>query len=63
MSTPKKVRCPAFSNREYLTPGKVYDIYEVDGYGFLMIDDEGDELSCLFIGCAHLDGRNWEVIR
>lgn len=63
MSLPKKVRCPADCKREYLTPGKVYNIYEVDEYGFNMIDDEGDELGCLFHRCSHLDGTDWEVIQ
>lgn len=62
MIAPTKVRCPRNCKREYLTPGKVYDIYEADEYGFSMIDDEGDELGCLFEGCSHLNGKDWEVV-
>lgn len=43
----------------YLTDGKAYDILEDDGRLFTIVDDQGDEIDCLWEGCAHLDGGNW----
>jgi hypothetical protein len=53
----------------YLTEGKLYETYTVgsDGYdgdpgGFHILDDDNDELFCLWEGCDFLADGNWERI-
>lgn len=52
---------------EYLTPGKVYDAFNVIEKSsiveaFNLIDDDGDKRFCLFTSCAHLEGNGWEIV-
>lgn len=42
----------------YLTPGKRYEMRDVDGLLFRVTDDRGDELACLLKGHdGHVNGR------
>ena len=43
----------------WLTSGKPYQVFYVDGELFRVIDDDGDEIVCLFQECPHLNGGNW----
>lgn len=55
------------SEVDYIVAGKVYEVEVVeDGISF-HIDCEypdGEEVKpfCLFRGCAHLDGNDWEIV-
>ncbi len=51
---------------DYLTEGKEYEVFDVElyknhGYFFIIIDDDGDRLPCLFNDCRHLNGGNWII--
>lgn len=41
-------------NADYLTAGKRYEVLEDKGKGFVITDDDGDRLYCLWEDCAHL---------
>ena len=46
----------------YLTPGKQYEIIrEVGRDTFLTVDDEGEEIICLFWACSH-NKSDWEIV-
>ena len=48
--------------KSYLTPGKEYEVRNMDYYGFAITDDTGDNIWCLLEGCGFLDGKNWRII-
>ena len=48
--------------KSYLTPGKEYEVRNMDYYGFAITDDTGDNIWCLLEGCGFLDGNNWRII-
>ena len=62
-----KVKSP-IDRYKILTKDKVYEATETNGFvrncgrGFNIISDEGEELICNEIDCAHLDGGNWIVV-
>lgn len=49
-------------SEDFLTAGKEYEVLNSYGVGFVIIDDDGDKLVCLFEDCGHLGGRDWTVI-
>lgn len=58
MKEKPKIAISPISNG-YLTKGKEYSITTCYDSLFTIIDDEGDELYCLFEECSHLDGLDW----
>lgn len=52
--TPKHI-----NDAEYLTADSDYRLTHEAGPRFWVLDDEGDEISCLWEGCAHLSGGEW----
>jgi hypothetical protein len=50
------------SCHDYLTPGRAYLVEgeTSDGKGFFITTDAGAGTYCLWSGCAHLRGGNWE---
>ena len=48
-------------NREYEVEGILPDLD--DALAGNIIGDEGKSIFILFDGCAHLDGRAWEVVQ
>lgn len=48
---------------EYLTAGNKYKIFDVkeikDGFGFRIIDNEGDKLTCFLKDCGHINYQDW----
>lgn len=48
-------------NRSGFTPGKRYPLVGGNLVLGAVIDDEGDRAFVLIPGCAHLDGRAWNV--
>jgi hypothetical protein len=47
-----------------LTSGKKYEILFIESsFAFYIKGDYGQEVYCLFKGCSHLDGKNWETIK
>lgn len=57
-----KVKTPKEGVRDYLTPGKVYDTFRVREKSFLIVDDEGDTIYCLFEHCQHLNLQDWIIV-
>lgn len=57
-----KVRIKSGDCPSYLTVGKVYDCYENNDRGCKIIDDRGDNITGIFLGCAHLNGGSWEIV-
>jgi hypothetical protein len=49
---------------DYITPGKLYECIDLDGWGFRIAIDGAsrDTTLCLWWECAHLDGGHWERI-
>jgi hypothetical protein len=50
-----------------LTPDKVYEVTNLTknnmgDEAFNIVDDNGNERFCLFVGCAHLDGGAWTIV-
>lgn len=51
----------------YLTAGKEYEVAKANSKGlsykwsFTIIDDNGAEINCLQIECAHLNDKNWRI--
>lgn len=47
-----------------ITPGKLYEVKKSDlGTNLYEIElNDGNTGLILFTGCAHLDGRDWEVV-
>jgi hypothetical protein len=53
-----KVRCiRAGADVAYLTAGKIYEAYDINEMSFLVHDNDGDELYCLWESCFHAE---WE---
>lgn len=62
---------PKTVNREYLTAGKEYPMFDIDGIlgerngrfgvGFAIISDKGNKMYCLERECEHLDCKNWII--
>ena len=47
----------------YLTAGKQYEVLPTsDNTAFLIVGDAGFKSYCLWEGCAHLDGGNWQRV-
>lgn len=46
---------------DYITEGKVYDVFRFSVDSFEIIDDVGDIICCSFRGCDHIEG-NWTII-
>jgi hypothetical protein len=47
---------------EYLTSNKDYVVVSVtDEHGFVIIDDEGEELYCLLFNCQFINGKDWII--
>ena len=48
-----------------LTNGKEYEVTKYNSINFTgyIADDDGDTLFVVFDGCAHLNGKAWEVIQ
>lgn len=42
-----------------ITAGKAYPVVRGDDDTFVIRDDAGDRIFCLWEGCAHLVGGNW----
>ncbi len=59
-----KVVAPV-SVEEYLTPGKVYEIFSVanNKTSFGILSDSGYELYCRFKNCAHLRDGDWKIVQ
>jgi len=47
---------------EYLTAGRLYPVVENRGIGFDIASDALHALRCLWEGCAHLSGGDWEMV-
>lgn len=47
--------------QEYLTAGKLYNAYNIDEYGFNIIDNNGFKILCLFEECAH--AKRWSIVK
>ena len=48
----------------YLTPQKEYKVLcyvGTPGFGFSIIDDEGDIITCCINRCSHLFFKNWII--
>lgn len=61
-----KVRVPKSATRlTDLTHGKEYAVIDVSSSGrlFWILDDDGMRLSCLFEGCAHINNKNWIIVK
>jgi len=65
---PKKVQAPE-GCASYLTAGKVYDVVSCDpysskqcGYGFIILNDYGNEIYCVERQCFRLNGGNWIIV-
>lgn len=43
----------------HLTKGKSYDVVSDEGEAFRIVNDHGNEIYCLYKGCAHLGGADW----
>ena len=60
-----KVRIRTVGIRLFPTRGlegdKIYEAVKKTNYAFTIKTDE-DTLLCLFRGCAHLGGGDWEVV-
>lgn len=54
----KKINNP---NCDYLTEGKVYEPTDIFMDGFIVVDDVGGEIVCLYEDCPHIIG-NWTII-
>lgn len=54
-------KCPE-GDWDYLTAGKLYPVHNEHSGGFSLVDNEGDEISCLWNNCPHIDGYNWERV-
>lgn len=60
------------NKQRYLIPGKWYPLVPSERFdvgesgevlgGFSIIDDEGDDIFCLWSACGHLEGGNWTRI-
>lgn len=48
--------------RDYITPGKKYEAFDVDDYGFIIVSDDGDEIACCWNNSLCLNGGNWTRI-
>lgn len=48
--------------RDYITPGKKYEVLPSKYKDFLIVDDEDDLISCLWNNCANLNGGRWTRI-
>ena len=57
----KKYVSTDYDGYHYITPGKRYEVVNLDGGCVDIIDDEGDEISSLIGGSSHLDGHGWTV--
>lgn len=63
------VICPEGEVSSYLTNGKKYEVFDVEGYAngsyyFNIIDDDGDKIGCVIIetcGCVHLKCKHWII--
>jgi len=65
MTTKVYARAPEEVPVSYFTPGKLYPVVSVEGGGFDIIVDDGDErllCFCLWSGCSHLRGGDWERV-
>jgi hypothetical protein len=51
---------PPSGAADYLTPGKPYRVFNDDDGLFAVIDDDREEIVCLWQNCAHLDGGDWQ---
>lgn len=65
---PPKVVVTPEGCRNNLTAGKEYPVVEIwdnwdedFGYGFDILDNKGEKISCLEIGCGHLYDGNWII--
>lgn len=58
---PKEQTSMGLNPREYLTPGWIYEAYDiVEDVSFLIRDDEDDEIYCRFENCNH---ATWEILK
>lgn len=48
--------------RGYLTPGKVYECFNVDPVGADITNDNGLTTCICFRYCAHLDAHDWTIV-
>lgn len=62
------VICPDITDRLsliYLTPNKKYKVVRINTDGgnktFTIIDNDGEDIGCVEVGCAHLGGMNWII--
>lgn len=56
---PKYVISPI--TREGLTKGNRYRVVSDEGTAFRIVDNDGDEIYCLYERCPHLAWRNWII--
>lgn len=54
------VRSPI--SADYITAGKLYEAYKVDENLAIIIDDYGKSRIIRLSSCAHLRGRDWEIV-
>ncbi len=56
------VQCPE-NSAEYLTPGKIYHVYQKGEWGIdTIVDDEGVECPIFLERCSHLNNQPWIIV-
>lgn len=48
--------------RDYITPGKKYEVFTSNISDFRIIDEDGERINCLWNCCPHINGGNWTRI-
>lgn len=50
-------------NNGYLTKNKKYKVYNCDGVGFMITDDDDCQLVCLIKGDMHIKSKKWIIVK
>jgi len=48
---------------EYLTRGKEYEVFNVRGDYFSIMDDDGDKIHCCLFNDFILNDNNWQIVK
>jgi hypothetical protein len=54
------------SNKTYIKANKPYEVRKAsnfgNGYAFIILSEDGDEILCRLHDCSHLSGRDWTIV-
>jgi hypothetical protein len=59
----KKYAIPPEGCEDYLTPGKRYEIKEINKGAFEIKADNGDYIYTCYKNSAHLKDKDWEIVK